>query len=238
MPPQSTADVTSIDIQCGSDAPTQRVIDIQCGSDAVTQRFEVSNRFDAPSLHEERPEVPPSLPRSTSFLVPERGPDEAQLLCSGLLTNRSVRSVEEPQPLCPGCAGHMDWSRRGDGPYIQGWHCDHFAACGSSAISDGAYRWHCPVCCADVCVECAVGLAPRAESPGRAAPRGPPPLGAVAPVALAAVAPCAERKLRGHDDFLPSLGVAALSALDELLAAADAPSSHVQASRPPPDLVI
>lgn len=234
MPPQATA--AAIDVQCGSDGAANvkacRASNCDAPSRHEEYAFDVSYRFDAPSRHEERPEIPQSLPRPTSFLVPQRGSDEAQL-CSGLAI-KSARSVKEPQPLCSGCGGHMDWSRRGDGPYRQGWHCDHFAACGSSAVSDGDYRWHCPVCCADVCGECAGGLVPRAGSP-----RGPlRPLGAVAPVALAAVAPCAEWKQRGHDDYLPSLGVAALSALDELLAAAEAPSSHIQASRPPADLVI
>ncbi|CAK0841214.1 unnamed protein product [Prorocentrum cordatum] len=73
----------------------------------------------------------------------------------------------------------MAWSSRRDGLYCQGWHCDNFAACGSSCASRGPHRWHCPGCCADVCGACA--HVPGAPPPGGPEELGPPVVSRMAP---------------------------------------------------------
>ncbi|CAK0869983.1 unnamed protein product, partial [Prorocentrum cordatum] len=212
------ATAPGIDVQCGSHAATNAEVcrEFNCGANLV----EILSR------REEKPEIPQPLPRPTSFLAseppqrPAAAPprDADPDFWTSAHTPSEATQRERPQPPCSECGGRMAWSCRRDGPYHQGWHCDNFAECGSSGARDGAYRWHCSACCADLCRGCARGPAPR----------GPlPPPGAVA---LAAAAD------DGQGALLPSLGLAALDALDTLLAAVEAPRCHVQPSRPAPDV--
>lgn len=163
----------------------------------------VMHSLDILLWQEERPAIPQTVARPKSFLVPQRAPE-----------------MEIPLPLCSRCKGRMAWSCRRDGLYRQGWHCDNFAACGSSGANSGTHRWHCSACCEDVCGGCAgcpeplspespwdlwvspLGLAGSPRGPGRVprpgarpspTPRLASPSG-VGPGGLTPVAPCPELK--------------------------------------------
>jgi len=147
-------------------------MNMQCGPQsadkiAACQDFWKEAASDVKGLdillrQEERPEIPQTVPRPRMFLVPNQALED-----------------EVPPPPCSRCSGRMAWSSRRDGLYCQGWHCDNFAACGSSCASRGPHRWHCPGCCADVCGACA--HVPGAPPPGGPEELGPPVVSRMAP---------------------------------------------------------
>lgn len=95
------------------------------------------------------------LPKGQGWATPSRS---REMACPPNSMDEACRDVADviviDPPACPRCAEPMTWSWYNRGSYGSGWHCEHFAACGTSAANCGAHRWHCSACRKDICDAC------------------------------------------------------------------------------------